>query len=164
MNAVMAEIRSWPFALAFATLYLIVFLRAGATYGIGRAVAAGAVRDRLDGPRMQPAMQRVDRWGPLAVTTSFFTVGVQTAVNAAAGLLKMPVHRYLIGLVPGAFVWAAIWSTVGMAAFFAVVRAGEGGRGAWALVLLTVVVIVGLGVWLARRHTPGRPAPPDPGR
>lgn len=160
MSGIIAEIRSWPFLLAFGTLYLIVFLRAGGTYLIGRGVAAGAVRDRLDGPRLGQAMARVDRWGPLAVTASFFTVGVQTAVNAAAGLLKMPVPRYLLGLVPGAFVWAAVWSTIGMGAFLAAVRAGEGGRGAWLLVVLTVAVLIGLGVWLARRRVPRRGIPP----
>lgn len=157
----MEEIRSWPFLLAFATLYLIVFLRAGGTYLIGRGVAAGTVRDRLDGPKISRAMVQVDRWGPLAVTASFFTVGVQTAVNAAAGLLKMPVSRYLLGLIPGAFVWAAIWSTIGMGAFLAAVRAGEGGRGAWVLLGLVAAVLIGLAMWLARRRAPERGTPDD---
>jgi membrane protein DedA with SNARE-associated domain len=67
-------------------------------------------------PRAAAAVARVNRWGPPAVTLSFFTVGIQTVVNLAAGYLRMPYLRYLAALLVGCAAWAAIWTTVGTAA------------------------------------------------
>ncbi len=147
MNELIESIRTWPWLWAWLTFFLIVLLRAGATYGIGRAIAAGVLRRRELGPKVRAAMGQVERWGPPAVTLSFFTVGAQTAVNLGAGLARMSVPRYLSGLVPGAAIWATIWSTIGMSAFLAVFSGGRTERLAWLLVLLVVVVMV---VLLAR--------------
>ena len=48
---------------------------------------------------------------------SFLTVGVQTALNFAAGVLRMPLWRYEVGVVIGALMWAGIYSTIGFAVF-----------------------------------------------
>jgi membrane protein DedA with SNARE-associated domain len=144
VNAVMDEIRSWPFLWAWLVLFAIVLLRAGATYGLGRLVAAGVVTRWAPGERVQRAVDRVHRWGPPVVALSFLTVGAQSAVNAAAGLARMPVPRYLLGLVPGAAIWATVWSTVGFAAFYAAVELSEGRPGSLAVVLVTALVIAAL--------------------
>ena len=143
----LTEIRSWPWAWAWLTLFAIVLLRAGATYGSGRLVAAGVIRRRPPGPRLRAAIDRVDRWGPPVVTASFVTVGAQTVVNAGAGLARMSGPRYLVGLVPGAAIWATIWSTIGAGAFLVALRSGsERGEavaiGAVAVVLVAVVAAV----------------------
>lgn len=143
----MEEIRSWPWGWAWLTLFGIVLLRAGATYGLGRLVAGGVLRRREPGPRLRAAAERVDRWGPPVVTASFLTVGAQTVVNAGAGLARMTVPRYLVGLVPGAALWATIWSTLGAGAFLVALRTGrERGEAVWlavsALVLVAVVAAV----------------------
>ncbi len=144
MNDLLDEINSWPFAWAWLTLFVIVLLRAGATYGLGRLVAAGVVRRWQPGERAQRAVAQVHRWGPPLVAVSFLTVGAQSAVNGAAGLARMPVPRYLLGLVPGAAIWATVWSTVGFAAFYAVVELSEGRPGALAVALVTALVVVAL--------------------
>lgn len=144
MTDVLEEIRSWPFLAAWLTLFAIVLLRAGATYALGRLVAAGVVRRWEPGERAQRAVAQVHRWGPPVVAASFLTVGAQSAVNAAAGLARMPVPRYLLGLVPGGAVWATVWSTVGFAAFYAVVELGEGRPAALAVVLAAVLVVAAL--------------------
>lgn len=142
----MAQITSWPWAWAWATLFAIVLLRAGATYGIGRAVAAGLLRRGEPGPRVRRAMDRVERWGPPVVTASFMTVGAQTVVNAAAGLSRMTFPRYLLGLLPGAAIWATIWSTIGAGVFLAATRAGNDRDEAVVLAVVTVVLVVAVGV------------------
>lgn len=78
---------------AYLTLFAIVLLRAGATYGIGHGVAAGIVKRRPACEKLQRAMDRVNRSGPPGVVASFLTIGAQTTVNAAAGLTRMPVSR-----------------------------------------------------------------------
>lgn len=146
MSELIESIRAWPWAWAWAAFFVIVVLRAGATYGIGRAIAAGALRRRELGPRTTAAMHQVRRWGPPAVTVSFFTVGAQTAVNLAAGLARLGVGRYLTGLLPGAAIWATIWSTIGMTAFLAIFSGGAR-QAAW---LLALAVAVAVAVLLSR--------------
>jgi membrane protein DedA with SNARE-associated domain len=149
----MEEIRSWPWAWAWLTLFVIVLLRAGATYGIGRLVAAGVLRRREPGPRVRAAAERVDRWGPPVVTASFLTVGAQTVVNAGAGLARMTFPRYLVGLVPGAALWATVWSTIGAGAFLVALRTGrERGEAVWLAVAALVLVVVVAAVASRRRR------------
>lgn len=142
MNDVLESIRSWPWAWAWLALFAIVVLRAGGTFVIGRLIAGGAGRGREPSPRMQIAIERVDRWGPPAVTLSFLTVGAQTVINLAAGLCRMTTPRYLLGLVPGAVLWATIWTSIG-AGVVAAVSAGGAGS-----VLLVVVALLVLGAVL----------------
>lgn len=150
-----------PFWVIYAAAFTIVFCRAQGTYWLGRGVARGTVRTRwagrLEGDRVQRAIGTIHRWGPVAVTLSFFTVGVQTVINLTAGYIRMPFPRYLLALVPGCAIWAAIWSTIGTAAFNgAVALAATSPLG------LTVIVVgvlgLGLWVWLAVRRRRSAPA------
>ena len=98
--------RGLPFPLAVGALFLIVLLRAGGTYALGRAVRSGAgrttrVQRLVDSPRFLRAQDLVARWGAPIVVLSFLTVGFQTLANLAAGVGKMPLRRYLPALVIG---------------------------------------------------------------
>lgn len=147
----------FPFAVAVAALFCIVLLRAQGTYWLGRAVAAGAtsrpsVRRFAEGPSAVRAIALLHRWGPIAVTLSFFTVGMQTVINAAAGLVRMPWLRYTLFMIPGCIAWAFIYATIGLAAFLAVVSAAAGspwGIAATAGILAAIVLAVV--VWRRRR-------------
>ncbi|WP_240930558.1 DedA family protein [Isoptericola sp. BMS4] len=117
-----------PFWVVYLAAFGIVLVRAQATYwagrGVARGTAKGRVADALARPRAAAVIDRVNRWGPPAVTLSFFTVGVQTLVNLSAGYLRMPYARYLVALLVGCAVWAGIWTTVGSAAVNAAVMLG----------------------------------------
>ncbi|HIY40534.1 MAG TPA: DedA family protein, partial [Candidatus Nocardiopsis merdipullorum] len=79
-----------PFWVVYFTLLVVILLRAPATYWLGRGLGAGVSRSRLGkrlGPRLDRAQERVDRYGAPVVTLSFFTVGAQTAINLAAGVV-----------------------------------------------------------------------------
>lgn len=113
----METINQLPLATAFAILFAIAMIRANATYWIGRGVRAGAGRSRF-APRterdvMARAERIVARWGAGAVALSFATIGLQTAINAAAGAMRMPVRSYLPGVVAGSLIWATIYSALG---------------------------------------------------
>lgn len=146
MTELLENIKEWPIALGWVTLFCIVFLRAGATYGLGRAAAAGFIRSKRSGESTHVAIVHINKWGPIAVTASFLTVGVQSVVNFSAGLIVMPVRRYLLGLIPGAAIWATLWLTVGLGAVVAVL-AGPPGT---ALVGGGVLIIIGVVVWRIR--------------
>lgn len=153
----------WPVLPLYAFLVVVATGRGGGTYAVGR-LARGAAEQRwpMDAPRVRRGEDVVRRFGAPAVTLCFLTVGVQTAVNLAAGTLRMPLRRYLPALLAGALLWAGIYLTVGIA----VVEAFWGdGRG---LLLVTVVLaLVGVAMVvrrLLRRRVTGRrrprPAPP----
>lgn len=121
--------RGLPFPLAVGTLLVIVLLRAGATYALGRAARSGASRTRIqrliDSPRFARAQELVERWGAPIVVLSFLTVGFQTLVNLAAGVGRMPLRRYLPALLIGGLLWAVLYATVGLATLSALVRLYE---------------------------------------
>lgn len=137
-----------PVGAAFALLWLIGTLRAGATYALGRGARGASSRSArlralLDRPGVASAERAVGRFGAPAVTLCFLTVGVQTAVNLAAGALRMPLVRYVPALLLGTAIWAGIYVTVGLAVLTAVWQ----GR-PWLLLVALVVVV--LAVVLAR--------------
>lgn len=135
-----------PLAVAIGLLFVIVFCRAQATYWIGRAARRGADASRLGArlaePKANHAIQLIDRWGLPIIPLSFLTVGIQTAVNGTAGLLRIGWPRYTLAMLPGCLAWAVIYATVG----FAVVQAwlGAAARSPWfaSAALLLVVAIV----------------------
>ncbi|MBB3036486.1 DedA family protein [Hoyosella altamirensis] len=104
--------------VVYLALLGIVFLRAQATYWIGRGLGAGVHRSRLGdrlGDKLERAEGAINRYGPPAVTVSFLTIGVQTAINLTAGAMRMRFVRYLIAMFAGCLMWAAIYTFGGLA-------------------------------------------------
>ncbi|HEY1134040.1 MAG TPA: VTT domain-containing protein [Nocardioides sp.] len=131
-----------PVAIAFGLLWLIATLRGGATYGLGRGLRGASGRNEraarlLARPEVARAESTVRRFGAPAVTLCFLTVGVQTAVNVAAGVLRMPLRRYVPALLAGAAIWATIYVTVGIAVLSAV----WGGHPELLIVAIVLVVV-----------------------
>lgn len=156
-------VRSLPLVPAILFLYVVVLLRAGGTYALGRAARSAADRGAVGGwlasPRVAKATRVVNTWGAPVVAFSFLTVGFQTAVNAAAGLTGMPLKRYLPALAIGGLAWATIYATVGLAAiglwFQLFLRSPWAAVAALALVVALVIVIV------VTRRRRGRSLVPD---
>jgi membrane protein DedA with SNARE-associated domain len=150
--------RGWPYPVAVAALFVVVMVRAGATYAIGRAAQEGVRRSRLARvmakPRFARMQQVVARWGAPVVALSFLTVGIQTLVNLAAGVMRMPLRRYLPALTVGAILWAFLYATVGFATFAAWRRVYE--LSPAAAIASLVVLLAGLAgyiIWQVRhRH------------
>lgn len=141
----------WPVAAVWVFFLLGATARGGTIYWIGRGLrGAGDRRRRLaEHPAVVRAEALVTRFGAPAVTLSFLTVGIQSAVNAAAGLLRMPARRYVPALLVGAMLWATIYTTVGFAVLYAVLgRAGWW----WALVVVAAVALVAAATVRARRR------------
>lgn len=168
-----------PFAVTFAALFVIVLLRAQATYWLGRGVTAGVLHtrwaDKITGPRTTRAIAALNRWGLPLVTVSFLTIGFQTVVNASAGLIRMPWIRYTLAMLIGCIGWAAIYATVGIAAFEASLALAA--RSPWALAAVVAALITAaIAVVIARRRRAARDLtdaaaarnawsePPRPGR
>lgn len=149
----MDSIVSLPFVWAFLILFVIVMLRSNGTYWAGRALAAGGrktkLQKHLDSPAVVRAERIIARWGAPAVSVSFLTIGIQTAVNMSAGLGRMPLRRYIPATVVGSIAWACIYATIGLAAFDAALAAAAGSPLAL-IVLVLAVAAAALGVHLFR--------------
>lgn len=143
------RILALPWGWAFLFLWVSVMGRANGTYWIGRAVAAGTGRTRWAGVLTSAAYARAqhlaERWGVLAVPLSFLTVGTQSLVQLSAGVSRMPLRLYLPAVSVGCAIWAAIYSTVGLAVFATWMEAG----GWWAVAV--VVALAALIISLRRR-------------
>lgn len=156
-------IRSLPIVPAVLVLWGIVLLRAGGTYALGRL--AGRLTDRgrvaavLEGPRVARALEAVRRWGAPVVAASFLTVGFQTAANAAAGVLRMPLPRYLPALAIGGLAWAIIYATIGLAALAVWLELFLRSPGAAVAALAILAAILLTIVLTRRRQSRGRSAP-----
>jgi membrane protein DedA with SNARE-associated domain len=147
----------WPAGLAFAFLFAVAFVRGGATYAIARGLRGLAARrtELVARPSVGRAEVVVSRYGAPAVTLCFLTIGVQTAVNAAAGSLRMPLARYLPALAVGAALWAGVYVTIGIA----VLEAFWGGTtGRVLLVAVALLLLAALvGAVVRQRLTSGVP-------
>lgn len=129
-------------------------LRANSTYWIGRGLAAGVKHSRfehfLEGPIYLRARRFMTRWGVFAVPLSFLTVGIQTAVNASAGISRMPLAKYLPAVIAGCLMWALIYATVGMVVIYAWLALGW----QWIVAGAAVLAITTL-AWIRYRRQAG---------
>ena len=116
VSSVYGWVASSSYGVAFIVLLAAVVLRAHATYWLGRLGANGALRTRwgarADARALVHARRWLERWGAPAVSASFLTVGVQTAVNLTAGVVRMGYLRYTVAMAAGGLAWAAIWAGV----------------------------------------------------
>jgi membrane protein DedA with SNARE-associated domain len=128
-----------PLWIVFGVLFLGAVVRGGATYAVGRGARAGGSRSRFAGRLDAPIVRRAETWvrrfGAPLVALGFLTVGVQSAINAAAGMLRMPMRRFIPGLVVGALLWATLYTTVGLAVVDAAL-----GRVPWWWALIALLV------------------------
>lgn len=145
----------WPLPAAIGVLFVIVLLRAGGTYAIGRGSRAGVKRLMERRGRMAPQLARaetvIERFGAPVVALSFLTVGFQTAVNLAAGVLRMPLVKYLPALVVGGAMWATLYGVLGLATVNAIIRAAQRDPVAAVLSALAVVALLVLIEFATRR-------------
>src|SRR5438045_1337371 len=91
-----------PFWQAFVALFVIVLIRSNATYWAGRGAVAGWHRARGPQGTLGVRAERLtNRLGRVAVTLSYLTIGIQTAVHFTAGLIRMALKAYVPAAVVG---------------------------------------------------------------
>lgn len=146
-----------PWWLAFVVLFLAAEARGNAIHFLGRGVRAGGDRTRLhrwlSGPATVAAERLVRRLGPPAVTLGHLTVGLQSAITATSGMLRMPQSHFQPALALGAALWAGIYTTVGFAVADTLV-----GLVPWWVAPL-VLAVVAAAVWAVQRWLSRESAP-----
>ena len=148
----------------FVFLFMVVLLRAQSTYWLARAAASGAVLATgrqgflgavarwFDGPVPRKGAAMLDKWGVIVIPLCFLTVGIQTAVNAGAGLVRMRWSTYTIAMIPGCVLWALLYGLGTLAIFAAAIRAVAGSPWGWAGLALIVALIAAKTVWGRRKR------------
>ena len=148
----------------FVFLFVVVFFRAQATYWLARGAASGAVLATgrqgflgamarwFDGPVPRKGAAMLDKWGIIVIPLCFLTVGIQTAVNAGAGLVRMRWSTYTIAMIPGCVLWALLYGLGTLAVFAAAIRAVAGSPWGWAGLALIIALIGVKIVWGRRKR------------
>ncbi|WP_156802506.1 DedA family protein [Corynebacterium lubricantis] len=160
----------YPFWAVWLFLYFGATIRGQATYWIGRGVVTGATRtkrgpawwqrtrDRLAEAETSAGHKAIERVGIVAIPFAYVTVGLQSAIILAAGLLQISWRKFSLAQIPGAVAWATIYSTIGFAAWASVARALAGDWWPLVVLLIVVAVIVGVIQWRRRRSRDRREA------
>ena len=148
----------------FVFLFFFFFFRAQATYWLARGAASGAVLATgrqgflgamarwFDGPVPRKGAAMLDKWGIIAIPLCFLTVGIQTAINAGAGLVRMRWSTYTIAMIPGCVLWALLYGLGTLAVFAAAIRAVAGSPWGWAGLALIIALIGAKIVWGRRKR------------
>lgn len=144
-----------PFLAVYAALFCIVFCRAGATHLIGRLATRGAerstrVRTMMASDGYRRAVGLINRWGAPVVSASFLTIGVQTLVQFASGVLRMRARSYVPALVVGSMAWALVYSTIGIVGFQGIALAWQ--RSPLLTILVCLVLAAALAAFIVRRR------------
>jgi membrane protein DedA with SNARE-associated domain len=161
MPGIPDAIADGPWWWVYVFLLAVVFVRAQATYWVGRGLRRGATSvgepgdesepqrraaRRFAGPAWQRAQDFVERWGFVGIPLSFLTIGFQTLVNAAAGFMRMRWDLYTLAMIPGCLLWAAVYSGIG----FSLVAAWK--ESPWLFVgALVAIVAIAWGLTRLRR-------------
>ena len=152
---------NFPFWGAWIFMYVLGTLRGQGTYWIGRGASSAAthvgseeehdskwakIKAWLNSDRTKTGRTLVHKIGVVAVPLSYLTVGLQTAVLAAAGLVRIQWWKFTVAQIPGAIAWATIYSGVGLAGWRAVLAifTGDGIVPAIVFVVLVAVVIAAI--------------------
>ncbi|MBA2695355.1 MAG: hypothetical protein H0U62_05815 [Actinobacteria bacterium] len=117
----------------------------------------GTIHAWLQDDGLARGRQALQRWGLAMVPLCYLTVGFQTLVLAAAGVMRIRWSLFTLVQLPGAIAWALIYATIGFAAWQAILAAGAGSP--WTLVALVIAVLALVVAAGARRHL-GRRAKP----
>lgn len=154
-----------PFAAVYLFLVCVVSLRSTATYGIGRYAhhlimtsqqpSSGFPRRVWNWAHAEStltAQAQVRARGWIAIPLAFLTVGVQSVVVLAAGVIGLSLPRFAAAALPGWLAWAAIYSTIGFAVWRAVIGAAAGSP----IGIAIIAAAVGAIAWLvySRRRQP----------
>lgn len=135
-------------------MFTVVFCRAQGTYWLARAVpealsrwgsrfpALQGVARWVDGPVPKKGADVLERRGIIAIPLCFLTVGLQTAVLAGSGLVRMHWGKFTAAMIPGCVAWAFMYGYGLLAVWTAVVKAVAGNVWAWAAVIVVVGTII----------------------
>lgn len=159
-------INDGPFLGVYVFLVGVVALRSTATYGLGRYAHHLAVSARKphEGWRLRVwdwahadattnAVNHLKSKGLIAIPLSFLTVGLQSVIILAAGVLGLSLPRFIGAAFAGWLAWAAIYSTIGFAMWGATIGAAAGSPVGIAAIIILVALLIAYVIYARRRRS-----------
>ncbi len=144
---------SYPLMIALGSLGAIVGDSIGYALGahFGPRLRDGRLGRRLGRRRWDRASRVVERRGFVAVVLGRFPPYLRTLVPAAAGIARLPYHRFVAGNVIGGVIWAATSVSLGYALGPAWREAARAQRLVGLIVVALIFMVAG-GAWALRRR------------
>ena len=155
-------IADFPFWGAWVFMFILGTLRGQGTYWIGRGASSAAthigsdndtqskwakIKAWLNSDKTKTGRTLIHKAGVVAVPLSYLTVGLQTAVLAGAGLVRIQWWKFTLAQIPGAMAWATIYSGVGLAGWSAIMALFTGNGAVTAFVLVIIAAVVIAAIW-----------------
>ncbi|CRH94742.1 Uncharacterised protein [Chlamydia trachomatis] len=116
----------------------------------------GSIARWFNGPTPKRGAKLLDKWGLIIIPLCFLTVGIQTAVNAGAGLVSMKWRTYTLAMIPGCIAWAILYGMGMLAIWMALLGAVAGSW--WGRTGVLAIAAVAIGVIAWRKRTSSEPA------
>lgn len=158
-----------PLWLGAAVAVLIIFVRGQVYYWIGRTVGPRVYTSRIGRRIGESRLRRVEavvaRRGALAVFAAHWVAGLRHAIPVSAGVVRMPLPRYLAASALGSALWTPPWVVGGYAVVWGWLEVfGRSPAAAAALVAAVAALVAGLVAYRRRRRAPApQNAPQDGG-
>jgi len=146
-------VSDWPFAAVWILFWCVGLARSSTMHWLGRGARSAGDRNHrwTDREPVRRAERLVSRFGAPIVTASFVTLGLQSAIQIASGVLRMPWWpRFVPAALIGAAIWATIYTTIGLTVLYAMIGRLDWW---WALVAVIAVVTVVVGSRLLSRRS-----------
>lgn len=156
---------SWPFAAVYLFFVFGAAVRSSCTYALGRyarliTLGIKNPRSRLGTRALSLAHRAADskgaklvaRYGSVAIPFAFLTIGLQTLIIASAGIAGITWRVFILSAIPGWLAWATIYTTIGLAAWKALVLAAAGSPVGIALISLATLTLIAFIVIRSRKE------------
>lgn len=143
-----------PLWQATVFLFIVVFFRAQMTFWLGKLMHKGFIKSRIKKNKdhhleeKKAGILALEKYGWPVIPLSFLTVGFQTFVQLAAGLLNWNWFKYTLVAIPGYLAWGFIYAFGGLNLFRSIVN---GSIGLLAIVLIFICLVWTAGILIVKK-------------
>lgn len=149
-------VASLPLWQATLFLFIVVFFRAQMTFGLGKIIHMGILKTKWGkkaekSEENRAGMLALQKYGWPVIPLSFLTVGFQTVVQLAAGMLDWKWSKYTLVALPGYLAWGFVYAAGGLTLFRSI---ANGSIGLLILFVIIVLLLWSVGTFLVKKLKP----------
>lgn len=149
-------VASLPLWQATLFLFIVVFFRAQMTFALGKLIHMGILKTKWGkktekSEENRAGMLALQKYGWPVIPLSFLTVGFQTVVQLAAGMLDWKWSKYTLVALPGYLAWGFVYAAGGLTLFRSI---ANGSIGLLILFVIIVLLLWSVGTFLVKKLKP----------
>lgn len=84
----------------------------------------------------------LQKWGLIAIPLAYITVGIQTFIFLAAGVIRMNRLYFAVAQIPGCLAWAAIYTTIGFTLWKSLIASFAGSKVGIICIVIIIITII----------------------